>query len=82
MKLSIDTSLDSKDDLKKVIQLLQMIVGDEIKTMNLADSLLPSTDVSGLMSLFDNTPATTQSAAPAHAEDLTDPSALPQIEFY
>lgn len=89
MKLSIDTSMDSKDDLKKVIQLLKMIVGDDVHTTNLAESPLPSTDVSGLMSLFDQTPAQPQPApntpalgAPTPREELTDPTSLPQIEFY
>ncbi|RJQ21895.1 hypothetical protein C4580_01905 [Candidatus Woesearchaeota archaeon] len=80
MKLSIDTQADSKDDLRKVIALLQGIIGEELRTTNLAESPLPSTDVSGLMSLFDNTPA--QNTPPAHAEDLTDPSELPALEFY
>ena len=87
MKLSIDTSMDSKDDLKKVIQLLKMIVGDDVHTTNLSESPLPSTDVSSLMSLFDQTPAPASASqpalgAPAPREELTDPSSLPQIEFY
>ena len=88
MKLSIDTTTDSKEDLQKVIQLLKMIVGNDIHTTNLQESILPSPDVSGLMSLFDQTPPAAAPALPTGApatparDDLTDPTSLPQIEFY
>ncbi|MBI4145845.1 hypothetical protein HY489_00750 [Candidatus Woesearchaeota archaeon] len=77
MKLSIDTQADSKDDLRKAIDLLRSIVGEDIKTTNLEQSPLPSTDVAGLMSLFDNPPA-----QPVEQPDQTDLSAIPKIEFY
>lgn len=92
MKITIDTKLDSKEEIKKAIRLLTSLVGHAYEqehtpqplftnapppsAPNIFEQNTPS--VGNLMSLFDSAEPKLEQAPPQE-----EPSAdIPQIEFY
>lgn len=86
MKIQIDTAVDSKADIQKVIKLLAGIAGAqhayEDHTPELPSQSVVQPEVSSFMNMFD-APVPKQeplftAPTPRHEEDAI----IPQVEFY
>ena len=81
MQISIDTSKDSHDDIRRAIMLLQSIVsGGEVRTNagNIFDNPIPESSPASLMGMFDSSPQP-QQAEPSEPEE---PSVQSGVELY
>ena len=77
MKITIDTTTDSKEEIRKAIKLLISLVGAGNIYTNEPESADNSVtpEVTNAMSMFDNFKT-------ERAEEKTSEKELPQLEFY
>jgi len=78
MKITIDTTSDSKEEIRKAIKMLISLVGaGDIYTNEPEQREIDTTpEVTNAMSMFDNVEKTES------AEEKSDEKDLPQLEFY
>ena len=81
MKITIDTTSDSKEEIRKAIKMLISLVGaGDIYTNEPEQREIDTTpEVTNAMSMFDNVEKTERTEG---TEEKSDEKELPQLEFY